>query len=232
MDETKSDKSLTPQYECKPILYSSYDSDTSWRVRLALCWKNIQYETRYIDMSAGEHLSEDYAKLNPCKRLPCFISKTGKVITQSLAILEYLEVTYPERPILPKSAVPRAESWSVALDIACDIQPLQTRSILKLVDIGFEKREEFAREMIETGFKGLEKRLETLSGTYCVADQISVADFCLVPMVFAAKRHNVEMRPYPYIVRIRNTLMTLPEFRETHPFNQLDCPDELRGVVQ
>ncbi|KAG2229531.1 hypothetical protein BDF21DRAFT_413038 [Thamnidium elegans] len=228
---TQSDKTM-PQYECRPILYSSYASDTSWRVRLALAWKNIAYEAKYIDMAAGEHLSGDYAKLNPCKKLPCFITKTGKVLTQSLAIIEYLETTYPERPIFPKGLIHRAETWSIALDIACDIQPLQVKNVLRLVDIDFEKRKEFAREMIESGFACLEKRLEILSGTYCVADQISIADFCLVPMVFAAKRHDVDMRPYPYITKIRNTLMTLPEFRITHPYNQPDCPPEMKGVVQ
>lgn len=79
---------------------------------------------------------------------------------------------------------------------------------------------------------GLEKKLESLSGTYCVSDQISIADFCLVPMVYAAKRHQVDMKPFPYITRIRNTLMTLPEFRDTHPYNQPDCPPEEKGVVQ
>lgn len=78
----------------------------------------------------------------------------------------------------------------------------------------------------------MEKRLELLSGTYCVSDQISIADFCLVPMVYAAKRHQVDMSPFPYITRIRNTLMTLPEFRDTHPYNQPDCPPEEKGVVQ
>lgn len=79
---------------------------------------------------------------------------------------------------------------------------------------------------------GLEKRLDILSGLHCVADQISVADFCLVPMVFAAKRHNVDMKAFPNITRIRNTLMTLPEFRETHPYNQPDCPTDIKGIVQ
>ncbi|KAI8643920.1 protein Y53G8B.1 [Parasitella parasitica] len=217
----------------KPILYSSYASDTSWRVRIALAWKGIDYETRYIDMEASEHLSEADAHLNPSKKLPCFITKNGKILTQSLAIIEYLDSMYPERPMMPKGPFHKAEAWSMALDIACDIQPLQAKKVLKLADIELDKREVFARKILEMGFQSLETRLENLSGTYCLGDQISVADFCLVPMVFAAtKYHGADMKLFPYITRIRNTLMTLPEFRSTHPYHQSDCPDNVRGIVQ
>jgi maleylacetoacetate isomerase len=135
--------------------------------------------------------------------------------------------------MMPKSPCHKAEAFSIALDIACDIQPLQVKKVLRLVDIELDKREAFAHKIFEMGFESLEKRLENLSGTYCVADQISVADFCLVPMVFAAtKYYQIDMKPFPYITRIRNTLMTLPEFRTTHPYNQLDCPNDIKGIVQ
>lgn len=140
---------------------------------------------------------------------------------------------YKERPMMPKGPFHKAEAFSIALDIACDIQPLQAKKVLSLVDVELDKRERFARKIFEMGFEGLERRLENLSGTYCVADQISIADFCLVPMVFAAtKFHQVDMKPFPYITRIRNTLMTLPEFRTSHPYNQPDCPDNVKGIVQ
>ncbi|CEP07907.1 hypothetical protein [Parasitella parasitica] len=214
MSEIGSERKLSPCTQL-PILYSSYASDTSWRVRIALAWKGIEYKTRYINMDASEHLSEAYAQLNPSKKLPCFITKNGKILTQSLAIIEYLESMYP------------------ALDIACDIQPLQAKKVLKLVDIELDKREAFARKIFVMGFEALETRLESLSGTYCLGDQISIADFCLVPMVFAAtKHHGVDMKPFPFITRIRNTLMTLPEFRSSHPYNQPDCPDSVKGIVQ
>ncbi|KAG2199669.1 hypothetical protein INT47_005194 [Mucor saturninus] len=176
--------------ERRPVLYSSYDSDTSWRVRIALYWKNVEHDTIYIDMAAGEHLSEAYSKLNPFQKLPCFITKSGKVLTQSLAIIEYLERAYPDLVHGLRYCV---------------------------------------RHPTPPSF---EQRLDTLSGLHCVADQISVADFCLVPMVYAAKRHKVDMKPYPNITRIRNTLMTLPEFRNTHPYNQPDCPPDAKGIVQ
>ncbi|KAK4520910.1 uncharacterized protein ATC70_006793 [Mucor velutinosus] len=232
MADIESDRKPSPCTQL-PILYSSYASDTSWRVRIALAWKGVEYETRYVDMDAGEHLSEEYVLLNPCKKLPCFITKTGKILTQSLAIIEYLEAMYPERPMMPKGPFHKAEAFSIALEIACDIQPLQAKKVLRLVDVELAKREEYARKIFEMGFEGLEKRLENLSGTYCVADQISIADFCLVPMVFAAtKFHQVDMKPFPYITRIRNTLMTLPEFRISHPYNQPDCPATMKGIVQ
>ncbi|KAI7905660.1 Maleylacetoacetate isomerase [Cokeromyces recurvatus] len=223
----------SPQPNNKPILYTSYVSDTSWRVRIALEWKGIDYEARYVDIKAQEYLSEEYSKLNPNQKLPCFITKTGKVLTQSLAIIEYLEAMYPERPMLPKSPFHRAEAWSLALDIACDIQPIHARRVLELIDITSDKCDEFAHKIFQLKFEGLEKRLEDISGTYCVADQISVADFCLVPMVFiATKFFKIDMKSFPYITRIRNTLMTLPEFRNTHPYNQADCPSEYKGIIQ
>lgn len=135
--------------------------------------------------------------------------------------------------MMPKGPFHKAEALSIALDIACDIQPLQAKRVLSIVDVELPRRQEFARKVFEIGFEGLERRLEKLSGTYCVADQLSIADFCLVPMVFAATTHHqIDMKPFPYIKRIRNTLMTLPEFRNTHPFTQPDCPDDVKGIVQ
>ncbi|KAI9476049.1 MAG: glutathione S-transferase [Benjaminiella poitrasii] len=223
----------TPPLNHKPILYTSYSSDTSWQVRIALEWKGIDYEARYVDVKNNEHLTEAYAKLNPCRRLPCFITKTGKILTQSLAIIEYIEAMYPERPMMPKSPFHRAEAWSLALDISCDMQPMYTKRVLEFLDVKLGKCDEFVLKIFEMKFEELENRLENISGTYCVADQITFADFCLVPMVFIATKFlKIDMKPFPYITRIRNTLMTLPEFRNTHPYNQADCPPEIKGIVQ
>ncbi|KAI8991543.1 maleylacetoacetate isomerase [Mycotypha africana] len=223
----------TPSPQCqRPILYTNYASESSWRVRIALEWKGIDYETRYINLATGEHLTEAYSEINPCRQLPCLITKTGKIITQSIAIIEYLEATYPERPIFPKSPLLKAEALSVALNIACDIQPLQAERVLNCLEIGGELRQQFCRRMLEIGLQGLESRLEKISGTYCIGEHITIADFCLVPMVFTArKKHNIDLKPYPYITKIRNTLMTLPEFRKSHPFNQPDCPQDKKEPV-
>lgn len=135
--------------------------------------------------------------------------------------------------MIPKAPFHRAKTWSIAHDIVNEIQPNQITKILKLVDTDPDKRKEIGREVIEESLLGLENKLEELSGTYCVADQISIADFCLVPMVFAVTHQfDIDVKEYPYINKIRNTLMTLPEFKNTHPYNQKDCPVHMKGVVQ
>ncbi|KAL0080254.1 glutathione S-transferase zeta 1 [Phycomyces blakesleeanus] len=214
--------------ETLPTLYSYFRSSASWRVRLALAWKGIEYNTEYVNLLINENKEKKYLDINPTGKIPTFVTKEGKILLQSMAIMEYLEETYPERPTLPSGPVHRARVRAVCQMIACDIHPLQNLSVLRYVSDEKEKQEEWAREFIARGFKGLEKELENLSGTYTVGEHITMADFFLVPMVQNAHRNNLDMKPYPLITRISNTLMTLPEFKQTHPFAQPDCPPELR----
>ncbi|ORZ10251.1 maleylacetoacetate isomerase-like protein [Absidia repens] len=215
--------------ESKPILYSYFRSTASWRVRIALEWKGIDYEYRNIDLVSGAQQSEEYLKLNPYGKVPLFITKDGKAIAQSEAIIEYLEEIKPERPMLPKGACHRAQVRSIAQVIACDIHPLQNLSVLKHVaGPDMEKRSEWGNYWTSKGFEGLESMLEQTAGTYCLGDNITMADMFLVPMIFNAQRWKVDMKPFPLITRISNTLMTLPEFKLTHPHRQVDCPDELK----
>ncbi|KAF7726043.1 Glutathione S-transferase zeta-1 [Apophysomyces ossiformis] len=216
--------------EQTPVLYGYFRSSASWRVRIALAWKGIQYEHHYINLFTGEQRSEEYEKLNPEKKVPLFITKDGQSLSQSTAIIEYLEEAYPDRPMLPKNPKHRAQARSIAQLIACDIHPLQNLGVLKHVaGDDQEKRSEWAAEWVNRGFQALEKELEKTAGTYCVGDHITLADFYLVPMVFNATRWGVDMKAYPLITRIHNTLMTLPEFKASHPHSQEDCPEELRG---
>ncbi|KAI8336339.1 glutathione S-transferase [Chlamydoabsidia padenii] len=210
--------------ESKPILYSYFRSSASWRVRTALEWKGIDYEYRPVNLLTGAQQSEDYLKVNPTGKVPALITKEGKAIYQSEAIIEYLEEIKPERPLLPKGALHRAQVRAIAQTIACDIHPLQNSGVL--VHVGgdsMEKRSEWGNYWTTKGFNGLEKLLEQYAGTYCVGDHITMADMFLVPMVANAQRWNVDMKLYPLITRISNTLMTLPEFQKSQPSNQPDC---------
>ncbi|ORE07674.1 thioredoxin-like protein [Rhizopus microsporus var. microsporus] len=212
-----------------PTLYGSYIDEASWRVRIALEWKGIDYKQESIDIDHGEHLSSRFYKLNPCKKLPCYMTRTGKILTQSLAIIEYLELNYPQRPMWPKAIYHRAKAIAITQDI-CDIQTSEIKKYLNMIDMDPNQRQETIRRVIEGALAGLEKKIKCSSGTYCIGDHISVADFFLVPLHFTVtKKFGIDMKQFPYITRIRNTLMTLSEFKNTHPYNQPDCPEELRG---
>ncbi|KAI8391015.1 glutathione S-transferase zeta 1 [Radiomyces spectabilis] len=211
-------------------LYGYFRSSASWRVRLALEWKGIAYEQHSVNLAQGDQKKDEFLAINPSKKVPALVTKEHKVLTQSIAILEYIEEHYPDRPMLPKSLWHRAQVREIVQAIACDIHPLQNLGVLIKQGGGdLEKREAWAREWITQGFEGLERHLEEVSGTYCVGDNITMADFCLVPMVYNAFRYKVDMKQFPVITRINNTLLTLPEFKKTHPHNQEDCPPELRG---
>ncbi|KAI9361300.1 maleylacetoacetate isomerase [Pilaira anomala] len=213
----------------KPVLYSYFRSSASWRVRIALAWKKIDYDLKPIDLTKKEQKSEEYHKLVPTQKVPAFVTEDGKIISQSQAIIEYIEEAYPERPMLPKSLYQKAEVREICQIIACDIHPVQNLGVLMRVSPDDEqKRKDWARTTIELGFNGLETRLEASAGTYCVANTITMADFFLVSIVGNAKRYEVDMSNYPIITRINNTLSTLPEFQAADPFHQPDCPEDLR----
>ncbi|KAG2236150.1 glutathione S-transferase [Thamnidium elegans] len=212
-----------------PTLYGYYRSSASWRVRIALAWKGIEYDLKPIDLVKLEQKTEEYRKLVPTQKVPAFVTKDGKILSQSQAIMEYLEEAYPERPMFPKGLYQKAEVREICQIIACDIHPIQNLGVLiRVAGSDLEKRAEWARTSITLGFKGLEGRLEACSEKYCVGNSITMADFFLASIVGNAKRWEVDMSEFPIITRINNTLSTLPEFQSADPFHQPDCPEELR----
>ncbi|CAO3651242.1 unnamed protein product [Mucor hiemalis] len=215
--------------EQKPVLYGYFKSSASWRVRIALAWKGVDYELKPVNLLTNDNKTEEYKKVVPTQKVPAFITKDGKILSQSQAILEYIEETYPERPMLPKSAYQRAEVREICQIIACDIHPIQNLGLLiRVAGSDLKKRAEWARDSIALGFVGLEGRLEATAGTYSVGDSITMADFFVVAMVGNAKRWDVDMTPFPILTRINNTLSTLPEFIAAEPLKQPDCPADLK----
>ncbi|KAI7901944.1 maleylacetoacetate isomerase [Cokeromyces recurvatus] len=209
----------------KPVLFNYYRSSASWRIRIALEWKGVQYDYVPINLLNKENFSEEYRKINPAQKLPAFTTKDGDLIAQSQSIIEYIEETYPERPMLPKCPVQKAYVREICQIIACDIHPLQNLGVLQRIGgDDQDKKMEWANTTVTLGFKALEARLEKLSGTYCVGDSITMADMFLVPMVGNANRWNVDMTQFPIISRIHKALSTLPEFIAASPQNQPDCP--------
>ncbi|KAI8376861.1 maleylacetoacetate isomerase [Blakeslea trispora] len=215
--------------EQTPILYGYFRSSASWRLRIALEWKGIKYELRPVNLLTGDNKTDEYYQVNPTRKVPSFVTKDGKVLSQSQSIIEYLEEAYPERPMLPKCITKRAEVREICQIIACDIHPIQNLGVIKRIEeISSMTKEEWAKSSVTMGFEGLEKRLESVSGTYSVGDSITMADFFLCSIVGNANRWGVDMSKFPIITRINNTLMTLPEFIAASPFHQPDCPDDLR----
>ncbi|XP_015925028.2 maleylacetoacetate isomerase [Parasteatoda tepidariorum] len=209
----------------KLVLYSYFRSSCSWRVRIALALKNIDYESRFINLVKGEHLSESYVKLNPCGEVPALVTGTGQTITHSVAILEYLEETVPLPPLLPQDSVLRAQVRAIVDTIASGIQPIQNMKVLKYVG---QDSQQWAKHWIQKGFVSLEKILGETHGQYCVGDALTMADVCLLPQIYNANRFAVDMSQFPLIAEIASRLSELDAFRLTRPENQPDCPEELK----
>ncbi|KAF9201738.1 Glutathione S-transferase zeta-1 [Haplosporangium sp. Z 27] len=208
-----------------PVLYSFFRSSCSYRVRLALSLKRIPYETRPINLLLNENKTEDYKKIQPFGAVPAFIDTDGKVFIESIAIIEYLDETRPEFPLLPKDPADRATVRALVQAIAMDIQPVCSIRILRYVD---REEADWSNHFISLGFQALEKMLEKTAGRYCFGDSITLADITLVPQFYNGIRAKVDMSAYPNISRIHNTLEQIEEFKAAHPSMQPDCPLEMR----
>jgi len=207
-----------------PVLYGYWRSSAAWRVRLALNLKGIKYEYKAVNLQNGDHLKEDYAKLNPLKEVPTFVVD-GRVLFQSMAIIEYLEETHAHtRPLLPKDPFKRALVRQIALSIVADIHPIQNLRVQKKHSDNQEAREDWSRHWIAFGFEGLELQLKQSAGRCCVGDDVTLADICLIPQVANARRFKLDLAPYPIIRRIDEELSQLPEFKASHPSAQPDAP--------
>ncbi|XP_069345171.1 maleylacetoacetate isomerase isoform X1 [Eulemur rufifrons] len=220
----------------KPILYSYFRSSCSWRVRIALALKGIDHETITINLikDGGQQFSKEFQALNPMKQVPV-LKIDGITIGQSLAIIEYLEETRPTPRLLPQDPKKKASVRMISDLIASGIQPLQNLSILE--QVGQENQLTWAQNVVTSGFTdysrglptALERILQSTAGQYCVGDEVSMADLCLVPQVANAERFKVDLTAYPTISRINKTLLSLEAFQVSHPCRQPDTPAELRA---
>ncbi|HEY9103725.1 maleylacetoacetate isomerase [Chitinimonas sp.] len=209
-------------------LYTYFRSSAAWRVRIALHWKGLDYQAVPVHLlrDGGEQRKPDYLALNPAGLVPSFETE-GVVLTQSLAICEYLEERYPMPPLLPGEPLARAQVRSLAYAIGCDIHPINNLRVLKYLKgtLGQSQEvvDEWLRHWMGVGFTALETELERLgSHHYCYGGALSLADLCLVPQVFNARRFNLDLTPFPNIVAIDAHLTSLPAFEATHPSRQPD----------
>jgi maleylpyruvate isomerase len=211
-------------------LYSYFRSSAAYRVRIALNLKGLSYETVPVHLlrDGGEHLRPDYRALNPDAILPTFIDG-DEVMNQSLAIIEYLDETYREPPLLPGSAADRAFIRSIALQGACEIHPLDNLRVLRYLKhelgVADDAKNAWYRHWVESGFASLETRLagDARVGTFCFGDTPTLADLCLVPQMSNARRFNIDVSRYPTIVRIVDHAEQLDAFQRAAPAQQPDA---------
>ncbi|MBN3005913.1 maleylacetoacetate isomerase/maleylpyruvate isomerase [Chromobacterium alkanivorans] len=209
------------------VLYGYFRSSAAYRVRIALNLKGLDYRYQPVNLLKGEQRSPDYLAINPQGLVP-LLDDGGVKIAQSLAICEYLDEAYPDTPrLLPAGAAARARVRALALAIAADIHPLQNTRVGKYLQTEYGKDEEgkaeWIRHWIRTGFDALEQVLAESPSRYAAGEQPTLADVCLLPQVFSARRFGVDLTAYPNIARVADALEQLPAFADAHPSRQPDA---------
>jgi len=207
------------------ILHGFFRSSAAWRVRIALNLKGLDADRRFHHLRRGEHRSADYLALNPQGLLPALVLDDGAVLTQSLAICEYLDEIQPAPPLLPEDPIGRARIRAFAQVIACDIHPLQNLKVLKALDTLAQPEvvsQEWARGVIETGFDALEALISDQPGPFAFGDQPSLADVCLVPQLGNARRFGITLR-WPRLIAADAACAALPAFADAVPDRQPDA---------
>ncbi|CAN5334744.1 maleylacetoacetate isomerase [soil metagenome] len=211
-------------------LLGYYRSSASYRVRIALNYKEIAYHCDPIHLlrEGGQQFSPRYAALNPQRLIPALIDD-AEVITQSLAIMEYLDEKYPHPALLPEKSLDRAKIRAIALSIACDIHPVNNLRILKYLTeklaITEEQKLAWIHHWMHSGFIALEEMLtrDSRTGMCCYGDAPTMADMCLIPQIYNAERFSVVMDDYPTLMRINAHCLSLPYFAAAHPSKQEDA---------
>jgi maleylacetoacetate isomerase len=210
-------------------LYDYFRSSAAYRVRIALELKGQAPERVFVHLRKGAQRAGDYLAVNPQGLVPSLVTDDGDVLTQSLAILEWLDETHPVPPLLPKDPAGRARVRSLALAIACDIHPLDNLRVLNYLTgtlgVTEAQRAGWYKYWIDVGFEALETRLarETATGRFCHGDAPTIADVCLVPQMANARRVDFDFGPYPTLARIEAACLALPAFAAAAPSRQPDA---------
>lgn len=206
-----------------PILYDYWRSSAAYRVRIALNLKGIEYESRQIDLREDAQKSADYRALNPQGLVP-MLEIDGHRLTQSLAIINYLDLRYPNQPLLPASAAERAHVVSMAMTVACDIHPLNNLRVLKYLKNEFghsqEEIDAWYAHWISESLPGLEALAAARAGKFLFGDGPTGADVCLVPQIYNARRYNVPLDAYPTLLHAEKNANQLDAFAAAHPDKQ------------
>lgn len=209
-------------------LYTFFRSSASFRVRIALNYKGLKYEPALISLPKAEHLEAKYKSVNSQGLVPA-LDDAGHILTQSLAIMEYLDEVHPGPKLLPSDPLDRAYVRAFSQIVACEIHPLNNQRALKHIRKSYRLDEEgvnaWYRHWIADGFGMMELFLAENGkhGKYCYRDQITMADCCLVPQVFNAQRYDCDLNRYPAVMRIHEACMQLEPFIQAQPSKQPDA---------
>ena len=213
-------------------LYGYFRSSAAYRVRIALNLKEIEPELAFVHLTrnGGEQHSAAYRALNPAGLVPALETDDGQVLTQSLAIIEYLDEVVPTgAPLLPKDPLARAQARSVALAIACDIHPINNLRVLqyltKNLGVSEEQKNAWYRHWVETGLESVEQMLarSAFTGAFCVGDVPSLADICLIPQIANARRFSCKIDHLERVLAINARCLELPAFAKAQPAAQPDA---------
>jgi maleylacetoacetate isomerase len=207
-------------------LYDYWRSSAAYRVRIALNFKGLTYEQVAVDLRAGAQRAPEFLAINPQGLVPV-LEDHGARLTQSLPILNYLEERYPEPALLPKDAAGRATARAIGVAIACEIHPLNNLRVLQYLErelgLSEAQRQAWYHHWIAEGLGPIEAMLASSAGAFCVGDAPSLADVCLVPQVYNAKRYQCDLEPYPMIRQIDERCRAIEAFARAAPERQPDA---------
>lgn len=206
-------------------LFNYFRSSASYRVRIALALKGLDYDYRPVHLVKNEQFNESYAAASISRLVP-LLKDGDALISQSMAIIEYLDETHPEPPLLPAEPLGRAHVRALAQDIACEIHPLNNLRVLRYLtkDLGLDedRKNQWYRHWVETGLEVVEQRLKSGAGRFCHGDVPGLADCVLVPQIFNAQRFDCRLDHVPEVMRVFANCMAHDAFAKTQPSQ---CPD-------
>jgi len=206
-------------------LFNFHRSSASYRVRIALALKGLDYDYKAVHLAKNEQFQESYAAVSAARLVP-LLRDGDQILTQSLAIIEYLDETHPTPPLLPATPAERARVRALALDIACEIHPLNNLRVLRYLvrdlKLSEDDKNRWYRHWVETGLEAVERQLASLPSRYCHGEVPGLADCVLVPQIFNARRFDCRLDHVPQVMRVFDACMALPAFERTRPEA---CPD-------
>lgn len=212
----------------RPVtLYTYWRSTAAWRVRIALNLKNVAVDLVpvHLGRDGGEQHAEAYSSINPNRTVPALVLADGSAIVQSLAAIEYLDEIHPDPPILPADPVARAKARMLAQVIACDIHPINNLRVGNYMKERFSHTQddvvEWMNHWMKLGFSAFQE-LVPPEAPYCCGEDLTIADLCLVPQLFNARRWGLDLTPFSRLTEIEQRCAVLPAFRDAHPDNQPD----------
>ena len=210
------------------VLHGYWRSSCTWRVRIALAYKGVDYESVPVHLlrEGGEQHASEHRRLNPMAQVPVLVVN-GTPLAQSMALLEYLEEVYPTPPLLPRDPLVRARARQIAETINSGIQPLQNIGVMRRLQSDFHAdaaaAQAWSRTWIAHGLTAVEALVTAYGGGCCVGDEVTFADLCLVPQLFNARRFSVDVTPFPNLLRVESGLSSHPAFEAAHPSRQPDA---------